>query len=65
MEEGSELEDSESEDEPDLMDFVRAMSLDQFSPLSFSSWLSNAEDSHDGEGSQNGEEQQQEESDND
>ncbi|CAL1170553.1 unnamed protein product [Cladocopium goreaui] len=64
MEEGSELEDSESEDEPDLMDFVRAMSLDQFSPLSFSSWLSHAEDSQDGEGSQNGEEQQQEESDN-
>ncbi|CAL1170568.1 unnamed protein product [Cladocopium goreaui] len=63
MEEGSELEDSESEDEPDLMDFVRAMSLDQFSPLSFSSWLSNAEDSQDGEGSR--EEQQQEESDND
>ena len=65
MEEGSELEDSESEDEPDLMDFVRAMSLDQFSPLSFSSWSSNAEDSQDGEGSQTGEEEQHEESDND
>ena len=64
MEEGSELEDSESEDEPDLMDFVRAMSLDQFSPLSFSSWSSNAEDSQDGEGSQTGEEEQHEESDN-
>ena len=65
MEEGSELEDSESEDEPDLMDFVRATSLDQFSPLSFSSWSSNAEDSQDGEGTQTGEEEQHEESDND
>ena len=44
--------------------FVRALSLDQFSPLLFSSCSSNAEDSQDGEDSQNGEEEQQEESDN-
>ena len=64
MEEGEGSEDSESEDEPDLMGFVRALSLDQFSPLLFSSCSSNAEDSQDGEDSQTGEEEQQEECDN-
>ena len=61
---GSELESSESEDEQGLMDFVRAMSLNQCSPVAFSSSSSNAEDSQDGEVSQNGEEELHEESDN-
>ena len=64
MEEGyTEDTESEDEDEPDLMGFVRALSLDQFSPLSFLSWSWNAEDSSDGEDSQNREEEQNEESD--
>ena len=61
---GSELESSESQDEQGLMDFVRAMSLNQCSPVSFSSSSSNAEDSQDGEVSQNGEEELHEEADN-
>ena len=64
MEEGyTEDTESEDEDEPDPMGFVRALSLDQFSPLSFLSWSWNAEDSEDGEDSQSGEEEKNEESD--
>ena len=62
MEEGD-SEDTESEDEPDLLGFVRALSLDQFSPSWFSSWSWNTENSEDGEDSQTGEEEQNEESD--
>ena len=70
IEEGRELEDSESDDEPVLTQFlwtwfVHAISLDQFS-LSFSSWScwspQDAEDSQDSERS-HGEEEQFEESD--
>ena len=64
MEEGyTEDTESEDEDEPDPMGSVRALSLDQFSPLSFLSWSWNAEDSEDGEDSQSGEEEKNEESD--
>lgn len=59
MEEG-EPDSTESESEPDRMDFVRAISLDQFWPLSLST--ENAEDSLDEEGSRNGEQEQREKS---
>ena len=59
MEEGGEPEDTQSEDEPNLMDFVRAISLDQFSPLSLST-PENAEYSRDEEGSRNEQEEQHE-----
>ena len=64
MEEGG-CDDTESEDEPDLLGFVRALSLDQFSPSWFSSWswTWNAEETEDGEDSETGEEEQNEESD--
>ena len=62
MEEGVEPEDTESEEEPHLMDFVnfvRAISLDQYSPLSLSN-PENVEYSRDEEGSRNEEEEQHE-----
>ena len=59
MEEGGEPEDTQSEDEPDLMDLFRAISLDQFLPLSLST-PENAEYSRDEEGSRNEQEEQHE-----